>query len=78
MTARRDPGARPRPDRDTLADDCVMDFLGDLGESLWILADLQRSPANDFGQAARKQDHINELRRILYRLHQVLVEWEEA
>lgn len=74
MIARRIPDAGR--DRDTSADDCALDFLCDLDESLWILEDTRRAEGNAFRDAARQRDHINELRRLLRRLHDVLLDWE--
>ncbi|MFC6934033.1 hypothetical protein ACFQHO_29255 [Actinomadura yumaensis] len=74
MIARRIPDAAR--DRDTSADDCALDFLCDLDESLWILEDTRRAEGNAFRDAARQRDHINELRRLLRRLHDVLLDWE--
>lgn len=68
----------PPDDRETVADDCVVAFLSSLEESLWILADAQRAPANAFGNAARGHDHVRDLRRMLHRLHKLLSQWEDA
>ncbi|MDL4772357.1 MULTISPECIES: hypothetical protein [Thermomonosporaceae] len=65
-----------RADRDTQADDCALDFLRDLDESLWILEEARRAAANAFRHSARGHDHVAELRRLLRRLHAVLVDWE--
>ncbi|MFI6518317.1 hypothetical protein ACIBF1_22365 [Spirillospora sp. NPDC050679] len=61
---------------DTTADDCAADFLMDVEESLDLLADACRAPANAFANAARPQHHVTELRRLLHRLHALLIEWE--
>ncbi|MFG2007341.1 hypothetical protein ACGFNU_50150 [Spirillospora sp. NPDC048911] len=61
---------------DTPADDCALDLLCDLDESLWIYDDARRANPNAFRNAIRQSDHADELRRVLYRLHRVLVEWE--
>ncbi|MFI0451339.1 hypothetical protein [Actinomadura sp. 6N118] len=72
MIARRDPEAG----QDSPADDCALDLLCDLDESLWIYEDARRADPNAFRNAIRQSDHVNELRRVLYRLHHTLVEWE--
>jgi hypothetical protein len=74
MIARRE----ARTARDTLADDCADGFLGELDEMLWVLQDLQQAEENHFRHATRKADHIEDLRRLLYRLHTVLTGWEES
>lgn len=61
---------------DTPADDCAMDLLGDLDESLWIYDDVRRADGHAFRHARRQDDHAEEMRRILYRLHRILVDWE--
>ncbi|MBO2447013.1 hypothetical protein J4573_07925 [Actinomadura barringtoniae] len=61
---------------DTLADDCAMELLGDLDESLWIYDDVRRVDGHAFRHARRQDDHAEEMRRILYRLHRILVDWE--
>jgi hypothetical protein len=63
---------------DTIADDAVEGFLGELDEALWIFAEVQEAEEHSFAHAARKADHIEDLRRLLYRLHLVLVDWEEV
>jgi predicted Zn-dependent protease len=74
MTARHE----GRTARDTTADDCAEGFLGELDEILWVLQDVQQAADVHFRQASRKDDHIQELRRQLYRLHLVLTGWEEC
>ncbi|KAB2344045.1 hypothetical protein [Actinomadura rudentiformis] len=78
MIARRDPqaGRDSLADRDSPADDCALDLLCDLDESLWIYDDARRADPNAFRNATRQSDHVDELRRVLYRLHHTLVEWE--
>lgn len=76
MIAHRDP-AGAFSMSGTVADDCVQDFLGDIDETLWILRDAQRSDQVVFRHARRKREHVEELRRLLGRLHRVLVEWED-
>ena len=68
---------RDRTADDTMADDCAMGFLGELDEALWILTETQEAGENAFAHATRKIDHIEEFRRILYRLHVVLADWEQ-
>lgn len=68
---------RARTADDTVADDCAMGFLGELDEALWILAETREAGENAFAHATRKTDHIEEFRRVLYRLHVVLAEWEQ-
>jgi hypothetical protein len=63
---------------DTVADDAAEGFLSEIDEALWIFTEVQEAEENSFPHAARKADHIEDLRRLLYRLHLVLVEWEEA
>jgi hypothetical protein len=63
---------------DTVADDAAEGFLSEVDEALWIFTEVQEAEENSFPHAARKADHIEDLRRLLYRLHLVLVEWEEA
>jgi len=53
-----------------------MDLLGDLDESLWIYDDVRRNDGHAFRHARRQDDHAEEMRRILYRLHRILVDWE--
>jgi hypothetical protein len=67
-----------RTAHDTSADDCAEGFLGELDEVLWVLQDVGQAQENHFRQAARQTDHIQELRRLLYRLHLVLTGWEEC
>lgn len=62
---------------DTVADDVAEGFLGELDEALWIFAEVQAAEENTFAHATRKADHIEGFRRLLYRLHLVLVDWEE-
>jgi hypothetical protein len=62
---------------DTVADDCAMGFLGELTEALWILDEIQEADENAFRHATRKTDHIGEFRRVIYRLHEVLADWEQ-
>ncbi|MBA9003537.1 hypothetical protein [Thermomonospora cellulosilytica] len=72
-------GARDRPgDLDTVADDCVTAFLSALDDSLWLLAEAQRAPSCAFENAARPQDHITDLRRLVHRLQGLLLRWEEV
>jgi hypothetical protein len=73
MIARRE----AHPGHDTIADDCAEGFLGELDEILWVLGDIQQATENQFQHATRKADHIQDLRRLLYRLHLVLTGWEE-
>ncbi|WP_067483472.1 hypothetical protein [Actinomadura hibisca] len=68
------PGGRTAAD--TTADDCAADFLTDVEESLDILTDACRAPANAFTNATRPRDHVAELRRLLLRLHALLLNWE--
>jgi hypothetical protein len=62
---------------DTSADETAMAFLNELDEALWLLTDAQQVPMNTFERAARKAAHIADFRRLLYRLHVVLAEWEQ-
>jgi hypothetical protein len=68
---------RARTAADTVADDCAMGFLGELDEALWVLEEMYEAAENAFAQATRKTDHITDLRRVLYRLHVVLADWEQ-
>jgi hypothetical protein len=61
---------------DTVADDAAEAFLSELDEALWVLERVQRAEETAFEHAARKADHIEDFRRLLYRLHLVLSEWE--
>jgi hypothetical protein len=63
---------------DTVADDAAEGFLSELDEALWIFAQVQEAEEHSFSHAARKADHIEDLRRLLYRLHLVLADWEEV
>jgi hypothetical protein len=63
---------------DTVADDAAEGFLGELDEALWIFEEVQVAEENAFAHANRKADHIEDFRRLLYRLHLVLVDWEET
>jgi hypothetical protein len=63
---------------DTMADDAAEGFLSELDEALWIFMEVQEAEENSFPHAARKAHHIEGLRRLLYRLHLVLVDWEET
>lgn len=63
---------------DTVADDSAEGFLGELDEALWVFTEVQETEETSFAHAARKADHIEDLRRLLYRLHLVLVDWEET
>jgi hypothetical protein len=63
---------------DTVADDAVEGFLSELDEALWIFEEVQAAEEHTFVHATRKADHIEVFRRILYRLHMVLVDWEEV
>jgi hypothetical protein len=67
-----------RTAHDTVADDCAEGFLGELDEILWLLQEIQQAEENAFEHATRKADHIEDLRRLLYRLHVVLTAWEVA
>jgi hypothetical protein len=67
-----------RTAHDTVADDCAEGFLGELEEVLWLLQEIQQAEENAFEHAVRKADHIEDLRRLLYRLHLVLTAWEEV
>jgi hypothetical protein len=67
-----------RTARDTVADDCAEGFLSELDEILWVLQDITQAEQNQFRLATRKTDHIEDLRRLLYRLHRVLTGWEEC
>lgn len=63
---------------ETVADDLAMNLLDDLDEVLWVYRETERLDGHDFGSAVRRRDHVAELRRLLYRLHRLLVEWEEC
>ena len=63
---------------DTVADDAAEGFLSELDEALWIFEEVQAAEENCFVHATRKADHIEDFRRLLYRLHLVLVDWEEV
>lgn len=63
--------AAPRPD-DTEADRCAMLLTAGLGDA--VLA-LDTHPAG-FEDAVRKADHVEELRRVLGILLDVLADWE--
>lgn len=80
MSGARPPGSAAgrweRTAADTSADDCAEGFLGELDEVLWLLRECERTDANTFRHAVRKSDHVTELRRLLHRLHTVLVCWE--
>lgn len=68
---------RARTAADTVADDCATGFLGELDEALWLLEETHEGAENAFAHAARPADHIADLRRVLYRLHVVLADWEQ-
>jgi hypothetical protein len=52
-------------------------FLNGLQEVLWLLEETQEGPPEiTFRHATGKAEHVRELRRILHRLHAVLVAWE--
>jgi hypothetical protein len=68
---------RARMADDTVADDCAMGFLGELDEALWVLEEMHEAAENAFAHVARPADHIADLRRVLYRLHVVLADWEQ-
>lgn len=61
---------------DTVADDHAMTFLDELDESLWVLGEIRHSDELAFRHAARKADHVVDLRRVLHRLLAVLDDWE--
>lgn len=63
---------------DTVADDCAEGFLAELDEALWMLDEVHQTEELAFIHATRKADHIEDFRRILYRLHLVLSDWEET
>ncbi|MCW2941407.1 MAG: hypothetical protein JWN00_4392 [Actinomycetia bacterium] len=67
-----------RTAHDTVADDCAEGFLGELDEALWLLDEIEEADENAFAHAARKADHVAEFRRVLYRLHLVLTDWEQS
>lgn len=67
-----------RTAKDTVADDCAEGFLADLDEALWMLDEVHKAEELAFVHATRKSDHIEDFRRILYRLHLVLADWEET
>jgi hypothetical protein len=62
---------------DTVADDCAVGFLDELDETLWLLGEVPVAAASSFAHAARKADHIEEFRRLIYRLHVLLACWEQ-
>ena len=64
--------------QDTMADDCAEAFLGDLDETLWLVEEMYEVEEQAFAYATRQAEHIEDLRRLLYRLHLILVEWEEG
>jgi len=65
--------------RDTLADESAEDFLDALDQALWLLEQSQdQTAAHSFTHAARPTEHIEDLRRLLYRLHLVLTSWEST
>ncbi|ACY96579.1 MULTISPECIES: hypothetical protein [Thermomonospora] len=68
----------PHDERDTPADDCATAFLSAVDEALWVLLDAQRAPACAFAGAARRHEHIRQLRRLLDRLHELLSQWQKA
>lgn len=78
MTGRLREERRRRTEHDTLADDCAEGFLAELDEALWMREEVQRAAEHAFRHAARKADHIETFRRVLYRLHLVLTDWEES
>lgn len=69
---------RVRTLHDTVADDAAEGFLGELDEALWIFEEVQAAAENSFAHANRQADHIEAFRRLLYRLHLVLIDWEET
>lgn len=69
---------RARTLDDTMADDAAEGFLSELDEALWIFEEVQQAEENTFVHATRRAEHIEDFRRILYRLHLVLVDWEEV
>jgi hypothetical protein len=71
-------GMRARTLDDTVADDAAEGFLSELDEALWIFEEIQQAEENTFAHAARQAEHIEAFRRILYRLHLALVDWEEV
>jgi hypothetical protein len=60
-----------------VADDCAMGFLSGLEELLWALEETQGASEIAFRHATGKAEHVREFRRILDRLHVVLVAWED-
>jgi hypothetical protein len=69
---------RARTADDTVADDTVEGFLDALDEAMWILDRAGEVEETAFAHARRQADHVGELRRILYRLHLVLADWQEV
>lgn len=69
---------RARTLHDTVADDCAEGFLAELDKALWMLDEVHQAEELAFAHATRKADHIEDFRRILYRLHLVLADWEES
>jgi hypothetical protein len=63
---------------DTLADDCAESLLSALDEALWMAEEMYETEEHCFAHASRQAEHIEDFRRLLYRLHLILVDWEET
>ncbi len=64
------------PAHDTPADECAQTFLLGLEEALWLADEMSRTGAHAFPHTTRPTEHIADLRRLLHRLHEVLITWE--
>jgi hypothetical protein len=69
--------SRDRRAEDTVADDYAMTFLSELDEVLSIVEEIQGVRENAFGHAVRKDEHVRDFRRVLFRLHVLLATWEQ-